>query len=408
MINLLEVKLNDALSFLAVFIAFICATNGELANTNNTVIYYVPYLVCFAALMLELLLFFNKKFVIPSYLLWRIGIIIFFLFSIIYATTGANWFVIIKKYIAQSIVVFLISFKCMVAKENIQKFIRIAIVAMFFSLLYVLTSVDLAMVREGVRLGVDSLNEAWNANDIGLTSSMGGVLTWYIFFVHSKTLTKRQKTLGIILELFFLLFSVLSGYRKSLLIFFSALIIYYIRSSKSNKIRNITIAILGVSIVVYAIFNIPFLYEHIGYRFEGALDMLTGTGGDRSSQIRRDMLEIGLQAFKQKPFLGHGLNGFSIVYGNLTSAQVYSHNNYIEILVNTGIIGFLLYYGYIVRMVFVRVNGNKELIMFKAILIALLLADIGLVSYTASLYQYVLCLVICGISQKSLIPQENT
>ena len=52
MINLLEVKLNDALSFLAVFIAFICATNGELANTNNTVIYYVPYLVCFAALML--------------------------------------------------------------------------------------------------------------------------------------------------------------------------------------------------------------------------------------------------------------------------------------------------------------------------------------------------------------------
>lgn len=397
MIRIKKVKTNDLLSFAAVFIAFLCATNGELANTNSNAVYYFPFLVCLAALLLELLL--KPKIGLTSYLLWRIGVAVFFLMTMLYAISVSVAFVVIKKFLLQSVVVVLISLKCMEKSENIKLIIKIAVFAIFANLLYLLSTADMTMIAEGLRLGATTINKSWNANSIGLSASFGAIMAYYAFFIDTQRTGLWKKVFSWLVLLFFLVFTVLSGSRTAIIIVLVAAMLYILRSSQSHKIRNVLIAILFVCAAFYAVYNVPFLYEHVGYRFESLLEALFAEGGDRSSLIRREMIEVGMQAFVSKPVLGHGLNGFSQVYGSVSGIDVYAHNNYIELLVNTGLVGFLLYYGYIAGMLFTKCAVNKETILFKATLVALLIADVGLVSYVDPLCQYLLCFIMHGILQ---------
>ncbi|MBR3836880.1 MAG: O-antigen ligase family protein [Clostridia bacterium] len=406
MIRIQEQKINDLLSYLAVFVAFFCATNGELLYTKNTVVYYLPFLLCFAALALELIA--KGKFKLTSYVVWRIILIAFFFLAYVYAVNEAAAFITIKKLLLQSVVVFLIDLKCTEDPNNIRQFIKLAAFAMFVNLVYLAKTVDMTALEEGERLGVSSVNEAWNANQIGLMASLGAVMIFYVFFINAQNHKKLGKVFGVVLVAFFLIFVVLSGSKKSLIIIFVTLMVYLLGSSKSHKIRNIVIAIICAYGILYALYNVPFLYEHLGYRFEELADTVGGTGGDRSSRIRQHMIEVGLEAFSQKPIFGYGLNGFSQVYGSISGTSVYSHNNYVELLVNTGIVGFLLYYGYVAGILFKKSVANKESALFKAVLVALLVADVGMVSYADPFCQYVLCIAICAIFKKpSSVPERE-
>lgn len=406
MIRIKIAQPKDLLSFAAIIVAFFCATNGELLNTSNTVLYYLPFLMCFAALAVEL--FARGKLTLSSYSIWRILLVVFFLIAYTYALNADDAFMVIKRFILLFGAVLLIGLKCTENPDNIRRFMKFSIFTTFVNLLYLATTVDLELLAAGVRLGAGSVNESWNANHIGLISSIGAVLTCYIFFIDTRSTGRLRKIFGLVLVLFFLVIAVLSGSRKSLLIFFSAMTLYLIGSSKSHKIRNILTAVVCIYIVLYAVYNIPFLYEYIGYRFEGLLETLQGGGGDKSSLIRKNMVEIGLKAFLSKPILGYGLDGFSTVYGRISGTYVYAHNNYVETLVNTGLVGFLLYYGYIAWVLFKRCGATKKAALFKSLLIALLIADIGLVSYMDPFCQYILCLVIYSILQKPFTAPENS
>ena len=406
MIRIKKRRANDLLSYLAIFVAFLCATNGELANTKNNVVYYLPFVICLGALGLELSL--RKRIVLSSYMLWRIVLTIFFLIAYLYAVNVSLAFVAIKKLILQSIALILIGLKCNENADNIPRFIKLAVIAIFANLLYVAATVDMTMLEEGIRLGVTSVNEAWNANQIGLMASMGAAMVYYTFFIKESGSAIISKVLGVALTVFFLVFVVLSGSRKSLIIVFVTLMLYLLGSSKSHRIRSLLIAVVCACGIIYALFNTPFLYEYIGYRFEGLREALSGEGGDHSSHIRRGMIEIGMRAFAERPLFGYGLNGFAHVYNSMAGTSVYSHNNYVELLVNTGLVGFLLYYGYIATILFKRCAMNKETVLYKAMLIALLVAEIGLVSYTSSFCQYILCLIVCGILKNPFASPEKT
>lgn len=52
------------------------------------------------------------------------------------------------------------------------------------------------------------------------------------------------------------------------------------------------------------------------------------------------MMETAWKMFSQKPILGWGWNAFAILAGY----GYYCHNNYLEIMVSMGIVGFLIYY----------------------------------------------------------------
>lgn len=64
------------------------------------------------------------------------------------------------------------------------------------------------------------------------------------------------------------------------------------------------------------------------------------SGDDESTKERQLLVLLSPSLIVQAPFFGHGLDQYAVV----SRMGIYSHNNIVELLVNTGFFGFLLYY----------------------------------------------------------------
>jgi len=391
--KVIRIKLHDMLSFFALFFAFVCATNGELRYTESQFLYYLPFLFCLAALLMELLV---RRIVVSSYLIWRIVVIIFLLATLTYTLDFEVSFTGIKTYLLQSVVVLLIAVKCSDDPENIKKIMIVAVLACLVTTLYILSSVDLTNLG-GERLGVSTINDKWNANNIGLFSAFGMLLMFCVTFVFAKRTKRWQVIACVALIALFGYIMIVSGSRKSTLIILITMLLYLMSSQKSKRVRNVLLAVILALLALYAIYNVPFLYRHLGVRFESMVEVMFGGRGDKSAALRQIMVDLGMEAFEAKPILGYGVNAFSVMYRQKYGVLAYSHNNYVELLVTGGVIGLAVYYSYIGRMLLKKCIGNKQTSFVKAMIVAILIADIGCVSYYDPFIQYVLCLLVYGI-----------
>ncbi|MGH0052900.1 MAG: O-antigen ligase family protein, partial [Sphaerochaetaceae bacterium] len=96
------------------------------------------------------------------------------------------------------------------------------------------------------------------------------------------------------------------------------------------------------------------------------------------------MIQDGWQMFLENPLFGKGLNAFR----EIVDYKMYSHNNYIEILVSWGIVGFLWYYGF---LVFLVIQGVKKLLSGEstsAIILSLSLLCTFFVDYLGRVHFY--------------------
>ena len=76
---------------------------------------------------------------------------------------------------------------------------------------------------------------------------------------------------------------------------------------------------------------------------------------DRSTQVRFDLVFIGLRIFAENPIFGCGLGQFGVA----SETGYYAHNEIAEILSTTGLPGFLIYFSVYV-MVWRRLSRSLE------------------------------------------------
>ncbi|CVH74390.1 hypothetical protein BN3662_00203 [Clostridiales bacterium CHKCI006] len=98
------------------------------------------------------------------------------------------------------------------------------------------------------------------------------------------------------------------------------------------------------------------------------------------------MIRYGMQYFLEKPIFGFGQSGFAILFNNDYGRLVYSHNNYVELLANLGLFGFLFYYVFYFKTFFKlikqkKVQNNPLSDFFITFLFVVFLLDFGIVSY---------------------------
>ena len=96
------------------------------------------------------------------------------------------------------------------------------------------------------------------------------------------------------------------------------------------------------------------------------------------------MIEFGFKNFFNKPIFGFGINNAQFLLEPYF-ARTYLHNNYIELLVDVGAVGFFLYYASHVSLMKSLIKNRSNALGMSEILftafIVLLIADISIVFY---------------------------
>lgn len=353
------------------------------------------------------MIFFIMKESIPVINLYTIWMFIFFLWSTIsyfWAITPEFSVDIIKTLFVNMIVFWLLS--CIIQTErDIMQLLELIAYAIVIIAVYMLFSMDLGLVGEK-QIGVDILGEKWNGNSIGIMMAFATMISLVII---KKTNKRPQKATFLIIMIFTTVIALFTGSRKAVFFILFGGIMFTILSSRKQKM-TVWLGIPLVLLVFYLlIMNVPALYNVLGWRLEGLDALITGKGEiDSSTQLRVRYIEYGISFFKEQPILGHGANNFRTLLGHEIGKITYSHNNYIEILVNLGVIGFIVHYFgyfYILKKTVVPALLKRQDPIYAfsfVMLVTILFAQYGWVTYFDFLVNLFLCVAFLLIKVKGM------
>ena len=170
---------------------------------------------------------------------------------------------------------------------------------------------------------------------------------------------------------------------------------------------------IGSFAFILLIMKIPALYDVLGKRMEDLFKELFGVAAnDGSLNARANMFSLGWEWFKQKPILGYGLNNFSLLYLEEMGWATYSHNNFVEILVSGGLVGFAIYYSaYIYLFVkLIKVAFLKRDLIAITLLVfnlSLIIMNVSNISYYSTADNCMLMLALVYVYIKDRNSENN-
>ena len=223
-------------------------------------------------------------------------------------------------------------------------------------------------------------------------------LNFCIYFILKKfNIDKHVPFKEILFFVILLICSYLSSVRKVILspiLFFSFYMIIMNRENLFKIFKYIFISIVIFSITYYIITSNERLYLVVGQRVESLIanifDLnISSTFIDYSRIERNKLAENAINLFKEYPIFGYGLDAFKSYTVHYGTNALYSHNNYLELLSCTGIIGFSLYYNsilYLIKRMYANISKESIYICALCILAVQLILDFGSVTYYSNIY----------------------
>ena len=211
---------------------------------------------------------------------------------------------------------------------------------------------------------------------------------------------------------------IISGSRKVLVASLLTFLVMYIISPKggklAKKIRRVILVLAVFAFILWLILNNNFLYNLIGQKTVVAIKEMLSMQVDRkvdySVYQRAEVMRIAFDVFKDHPVIGVGYYCFL----NYNEWQLYAHNNYLELLADLGLIGFVLYYIFYVKNILgfmglnigfvgpkfsLSVDKNKSVwnVLGITLMITLLILEYGQVTFFRLYALIPLMVVILGI-----------
>lgn len=254
------------------------------------------------------------------------------------------------------------------------------IVAIYTVSFYGIDTLIAASKTQYVRLG----NDYSNINTVGMFCAFGVVVQF------EKWLYNKKFQFSMPFLLICVLVVACTQSRKALLLMVGGcVIIATMKNYNKEDIMKSVFKIMGIVLVLGAL---VFLISQIGIfsgvqeRLRYFVSFLSGTGELDSGSINRQLMaELGIKVWKEHPLFGVGLNCTRIVVNQSMGQDAYMHNNFVEVLCATGLVGFLLYYSmyvYILRQLIKYREYDKQYFIFGIMWFAVsLIMDLGMVSY---------------------------
>lgn len=290
--------------------------------------------------------------------------------------------------VALILVFFLSQYK--ISQRMIEKILWSYTLASPFMLLILMATGKLTASADSERLGEELFG---NAN-IMATMMMLSVLYAIWLLVYGKNgIFKKATLIASVIINYYGMF--LSGGRKYIvvpIVFLYVLLI--LKRDKQGRLHFIrsTLVVAGIIVAVYLlIMKVPTFYEIIGTRMESLFSLMEGDykSADSSSIIRKRMIEIGLEKWKESPVWGYGFDSFKYYNREVTGHFYYSHNNFVELFYDLGVIGFVAYYWLYFKhfVVAYKNNGafsNANRAFVIAMVLSMLIYEYGAINYTAT------------------------
>ena len=230
-------------------------------------------------------------------------------------------------------------------------------------------------IRSTVNTGI------FSNNDTAMTLSfISTIILWEV--VEGIRPLTRQRIIGFVYISIFMFIVLMMGTKKGLVIFGIGAISLYLYKSKNvvQSVIRIIIIYVVLLILYYFLLNNNFLYEIIGNRVELMISGFLGGNTDKSTATRLLFAQNAFDEFENHPFIGIGQDGFRYVN---KYQFTYSHNNYVELLANLGIIGFCMYYWIYAKLLNASFKIIKNNILPFVLLITLVVVDLSSVSYSS-------------------------
>ncbi|MBO5452573.1 MAG: O-antigen ligase family protein, partial [Clostridia bacterium] len=201
--------------------------------------------------------------------------------------------------------------------------------------------------------------EYGNVNEVAQRCMFAFIISIYYGFFN-KNCTKKMKYLAIVNTVVCFSVIMFTGSKRALLVIVATIIVMFFKNADSGSTRGrigvILKGLVAVLLILYLIMNVP-MFAGFKERFEVFFQTLGGNITDESgSDLNRiRYITEGFNYFKNNILFGGG-----ICY-SLSMFGTYAHNNYIEMLINFGLVGFVIYYyGYVSNFIKMRkLQGSR-------------------------------------------------
>lgn len=294
----------------------------------------------------------------------------------------------IYRYWTSLVLMFLII--CVKPNENdIIRFVNAFVIAGAVLAMYIYFFYGLdVLARSETRL---QNGDFGNVNVVGMHCTFSAMLAIYLMVAQKKN--KMYCLIAFVICLPCIMFS---GSRKALLTLIVCLLAFVFLYSKNvmliKKILLAGLVLLGIVIVV----NVVPAFAPIKERLMGLFDLFGGEAASVVGDANRILyLTGGFQAFLEKPIFGYGFGYSYHIFG------AYSHNNFVEILMCHGMVGFLIYYYVFFRMIRdcyrSRIEHRLKVFVY-IVLLKMLIEDIGTVTYYNRATFLMLSILSCCIN----------
>lgn len=304
--------------------------------------YYQQYLLFISFLYLLLVCTFiynlvmHKKIIYVRFVLTSIVFLLYSVFSALWANKfDLSYNASIQ--LAKSSLFAMLFITLIDSKENFRwALFSFSLAGVVYSMLYV-QNVDIASLgADRITTNENSDSILPNVNTVGLFLSLS-----FVYFFYSYFYRKKSYFLLIAAVSFIIIF--LLGARKSIVSLAICILMMLYKLNSSARIKIILLSLLFISLLFVYIPTeyLSFVSERLAQLnfFSNQINEL-----DESDANRILLLKSGFFYGMDSPILGNGYYSFSQLLLKEYGFATYSHNNFIEIFVGGGIIGFTLYY----------------------------------------------------------------
>ena len=324
-----------------------------------------------------------------------IGSFIFLFWSAYSAPNPTEGFISLYKLV----VIVAVFFSSLNALRNIEN-----------SLFYLSTIFTYSLLIEGSYTVIDYFNEenfTGIANNRNISSSSIIIKLTFLIYIISKTSKKSLKNFYRMIELISIISIIILQSRLGLV---SMILIYvmmfsYFKASRKQLFVPALMFLLSISVFNYGNLN----SEDKNYN-------IFNLTADESTNQRINFYSLALDLFSNKPITGHGLGSWkyeSLKYKDPTSNRVlvpyYTHNDFLQILVELGIVGLIIYLLFfrklLIRLMIRLKDREAKMILLIATIMFLLNSMVNFPIHRSQ--EYIPFIIIAALLF-SLSQNENT